>query len=487
MAHTGPLIWLFAGALLFAIVAHLPIPPLTWIALTMLVHASRSMRLIPGTAGTWLVLYVLLAIARRGEMPVPGPTYFVVVAVDTLVFVLAFTIDRFAAPKLTGVAATLVFPLALASIEFLRSRFTPGASWWSIAYSQYGFLSLMQLAAVAGVWGMTFAIGWFASTFELAWSHGFQLAAIRGPVMACGIALITIVSAGYVRLTNAPTDRPTIRAATLNRPVDLFVSGEMTRISEGRVAPGERERVRDKLSRLHEWFLEGTRREARAGARLIVWPEQNLLIFAGDEPAFLERARRVAADERVYLAMGMGTIHPDDRWPFENKLVLIDPAGAIVSTHVKTRPVMGWEANVMKRGHEPISIAATGDGRLAGAICFEADFPELIRRAGQGRADLLILAVNDWKAIKEAHFHMHVFRAIENGVTLVRGAASGLSGAVDPWGRVLAMSDFFAEGDRTMVAQIPMTRVPTLYARVGDLFAWACVAGLVLGLVLAAT
>ena len=46
----------------------------------------------------------------------------------------------------------------------------------------------------------------------------------------------------------------------------------------------------------------------------------------------------------------------------------------------------------------------------------------------------LILPVNEWKAIRKIHFQMHVFRAIENGVPVVRGAASGLSAAIDPWG-----------------------------------------------------
>ena len=73
---------------------------------------------------------------------------------------------------------------------------------------------------------------------------------------------------------------------------------------------------------------------------------------------------------------------------------------------------------------------------------------------------------------------MHVFRAIENGVPLVRAAASGLSAAIDPWGRVLSMSDFYADGDRTMTAQLPMGRIPTLYARTGDWFSWLCVTGL---------
>jgi predicted amidohydrolase len=56
---------------------------------------------------------------------------------------------------------------------------------------------------------------------------------------------------------------------------------------------------------------------------------------------------------------------------------------------------------------------------------------------------------------KNIHFQTHVFRAIENGVPLVRAAASGLSAAVDPWGRVLGVSDFYAAADRTMTAQLP--------------------------------
>jgi apolipoprotein N-acyltransferase len=74
---------------------------------------------------------------------------------------------------------------------------------------------------------------------------------------------------------------------------------------------------------------------------------------------------------------------------------------------------------------------------------------------------------------------MDTFRAIENGMSIVRAAASGLSGAIDPWGRVLGLADYFARGDRTMTAQVPIGRVPTLYAKTGDLFAWLCVAGVV--------
>jgi apolipoprotein N-acyltransferase len=124
-------------------------------------------------------------------------------------------------------------------------------------------------------------------------------------------------------------------------------------------------------------------------------------------------------------------------------------------------------------------VIATSDARIAGAICFEADFPEFIRQAAKQSADLIVLPVNEWKEVKDIHFQMHAFRAIETGAPLVRAAASGLSAAFDTRGRVLAVADYFSPGDRTLNAQVPIGHVPTLYAKTGDLFGWLCVAGLV--------
>jgi apolipoprotein N-acyltransferase len=345
---------------------------------------------------------------------------------------------------------------------------------------------MMQVAAVAGIWGITFLIAWGASTAEFAWARAFQWSLIRGPVLCYAAVLAVAVLGGSLRVWLAPTDAGAVRAATLNRPIDLFAPGEITRIAEDRLRDGERGTIDAKLARLHEWFLEGTRREARAGARLVAWPEQSLLVFSDGESSFIERARRVAGEERVSIAMGMAVIHHGDALPFENKLVLIDQSGAIVMSHLKTRPVAGWEEGIMKRGRVPVTVAATAEGRVAGAVCFEADFPEIMREAGRQRADLAVVVVNEWPEIKEVHFQMHAFRAIENGMAILRPAAAGLSAAIDPWGRIVGLSDFFAAGDRTMVAQVPARHVATLYARTGDLFAWLCVAGLTIALAAAA-
>jgi apolipoprotein N-acyltransferase len=313
----------------------------------------------------------------------------------------------------------------------------------------------------------------------MASARGFDWHVVRPAVLAYAAVAGALVVGGSVRVALAPTDQPSVRVAMVNRPIDLFAPGEMTRIAEARMKDDERVQLAVKLTRLHDWFLESSRREARAGARLIAWPEANLLIFHEDEPAFLERAQRLARDEHAYLAMGLGTIYPGEALPMENKAVLIDPSGRIIVSYRKAHAVPGWEASIMKRGEGPLPVVATSAGRWATAICFDADFPEFIRQAGQGSADLLIVPANDWREIKSLHAEMAAFRAVENGVSLVRPAASGVSSVVDPWGRTLGMTDFFAQGDRTLTVQVPVGRVPTPYARTGDLFAWLCVVGLV--------
>ncbi len=78
------------------------------------------------------------------------------------------------------------------------------------------------------------------------------------------------------------------------------------------------------------------------------------------------------------------------------------------------------------------------------------------------------------------HVAQHVFRAIENGVSLFRqDATKGVSFATDPYGRMLASVDSLATSERLTVAQVPTHGVRTVYAAIGDLFGWASVAGFV--------
>jgi apolipoprotein N-acyltransferase len=78
---------------------------------------------------------------------------------------------------------------------------------------------------------------------------------------------------------------------------------------------------------------------------------------------------------------------------------------------------------------------------------------------------------------------MAEFRAIENGTALFRITRWGGSGAIDPYGRRLAWMEDFSTPDNVMVAHVPVKAgICTLYARTRDVFGWACVAALAVGI-----
>src|SRR5439155_7554226 len=109
----------------------------------------------------------------------------------------------------------------------------------------------------------------------------------------------------------------------------------------------------------------------------------------------------------------------------------------------------------------------------------DRDFPDIIRRVGQANADILLVPSGDWRAIDPYHTQMATFEAIEAGSSLVTQVDDGLSVAVDYEGHVLASTDFFTTDPQVMVAYVPIQGVHTIYATIGDLFAWLSIAGLV--------
>jgi len=109
-------------------------------------------------------------------------------------------------------------------------------------------------------------------------------------------------------------------------------------------------------------------------------------------------------------------------------------------------------------------------------------FAYLGRAAAQNGANLLVNVTNDaWYGRTSApyqHFSMAVFRAVETRRALVRSANTGISGFIDPLGRVLSQTALFE--DAVLVADVPMMGAQTLYMKRGDFFALACtIAGLI--------
>ena len=222
---------------------------------------------------------------------------------------------------------------------------------------------------------------------------------------------------------------------------------------------------------------------AAGGARVIVWQEYGFQIAEDEEPAFIDYCSSLARGENVYICIGLIVYKKNLNLKGENKSILINPDGKVEWQYVKYNLVPGLETAKIKRGKPVLPFVQTPYGIFSTAICHDCDFPRYILQAGRGGADVLLNPTLDWKETTPLHTNMTVFRAVENGFSIMHPAGDGLSIAVDYHGNVLAVKNDFMTKNDIMFADIPVKGVRTIYSYTGDLFAWLCFIGLILILI----
>ena len=362
-------------------------------------------------------------------------------------------------------------------VEFGSAAGSPYGTWGAIAYTQTHDLPLMQIVSITGLYGISFLIHWTATVVNAAWEAEFDWSRSRGPVLRLAAALAVVHIWGGARLLAPSGDAVRVASFTARAkpPLDY---GDL--LHRRRDAAGV-DSLRARLGALHDSLLAIAAREADAGAKIVFWSEINGLVLKDDEAEFIARGERLAEQHGIYLGMALATFTPGEGY-YENQLVIACPEGRTIARYHKANPVPG---DPERGADKHLPVVETAYGRVAGAICFDADFPKFIHEAGRGRAGLLIISPSDWKDIDPIHTRMALVRGIENGCAVVRQTNQGLSAAADAYGRVLASEDFFHTRPSVMVSQVPTHRVRTIYRKVGDLFAWICVGVLVVFAVVA--
>ena len=131
-------------------------------------------------------------------------------------------------------------------------------------------------------------------------------------------------------------------------------------------------------------------------------------------------------------------------------------------------------------GDGVIPVVETKYGRISSSICYDADFPGSMQQLGRKKSELLLLPSGDWNAIAPYHAQMAIFRAIENGNSMLRQASGGLSVAVDYRGRLLKSFDYFQDGTKLWIAELPIAHMPTIYTVIGDSFAFLCIGAVII-------
>ena len=452
------------------------VPCAAWLAPLFLLRFARTQRL-------WISMPVLLvvqmaaaAFQMRGMFPGDGIAYWVTLLLTTVPALIPYAIDRAMLRRLSGLAATLFFPLAYAAIDYIGS-FSPYGSWGAVGYSQYGELALLQLTAVTGLWGVTFLIGWFAAVGNLIWESGWKSRLSVRAAAAFLFILALVLFGGGVRLTVFAPHSPTVRIASLSAQPLADPPG-LQRLVDGQATADDLAQIRAWAKDVDEDLLRRADVAARDGARIVFWAEGNASVLKGDEPALLSEGSQLAARDGIYLGMALAVWVPGAARVLENEIVMIEPDGTIAWHYRKAHPVPGAEAAMAAPSDGKLRVLDTPFGRLSAAICFDADFPGTLRQAGSMKTDIVLNPSNEWAAIDPWHTQMASLRAIEEGASIVHQASHGLSAAFDYQGNRLAAVDYFRSPGSAMIADVPTRGVRTLYSRLGDWFAWACIAAL---------
>jgi apolipoprotein N-acyltransferase len=230
---------------------------------------------------------------------------------------------------------------------------------------------------------------------------------------------------------------------------------------------------------------------ARAGARLVVWPESAVHgLWLSDERWPREWITDLA--RRTGSALLVNDLTRGDGGTYRNAAVPVRPDGSIGPWYEKLHlvpfgeyvPYQGLlpfvshftaEVGDFRPGERLVVPEAAGR-RLGILICYEAIFPEMAAAAARQGAEVLVNLTNDFWFGRSAgplqHRDLAVLRAVETGRPFLRAANTGVSTIVDPWGRRLGELPVGREG--VLVANLPVPGRSPPALRVGGVLPWTC-------------
>ncbi len=385
----------------------------------------------------------------------------------------------------------LALPLGWVGLEFMRATWFTGFAWNPLGGSQFEVVSLIQMAAWTGVYGVSAVVMLVnvavALTVDRYIREGLRSHRAWHPelMLAFLVLAISMTRGGrHMRLGDEPTTQ--LRVAVIQPNIPQYQKW----------TPEFVDHIYDQLASLTSMALQV------GDPDLVIWPETAV-------PDYVRQSRRSYGLVRELTTMGAPLLvgSMDVEWVDEgkprhfNSSLLFNRDGVLVESYDKQHLVMFGEYVPLSRflpfmtamtpieasfdaGSESTAfVLDEPEVRFAVLICFEDTVARLARRAVRQGARLLINQTNDawFRESSAARQHMthSVFRAVENQVPVVRAANTGVSCGIDRHGRihnVLAdeTGNTFVSGFQMMSVQTPAgEQVPTFYARHGDWLGWS--------------
>ncbi len=469
----------------FEVLAFIALVPLLWVLEGKKPHEAFTLGLVSGLVSFGIIIWwVKISMATYGGLP--ASLAWLITAVLALYLALYPALFAFFLVRIHAGGSVLTFLLAAplwVSLELLRAYFMTGFPWALLGYSQYRYLHVIQIADLVGVYGVSFFIVFVNAAI---W-HFFRFPRKAPFALAIGVSLAAafVWGYGYLRLHEVP-----IETAGAARAVGI-VQGNVDQSVKW--SPKWRRGILENMGKLTKELRGRFPKDGSAAPPLIVWPEAAAPLVYGRHAHEQKYLRDVAKDANSHLLFGVIGKREVKQGPkLTNSAYLLSPEGAESGRYDKMHllpfgeyvplsrllffvkklvPVIG----AFKPGDKP-EIFSAAKGKFGVLICFEVIFPRVVRR--MKNAQFLVNITNDaWfgeTAASEQHLSMVAFRAVEFRMPVVRSANTGISALIDPTGAIRVRSPLFEEWIHADAISLKKD-APSVYARVGDMFAYICV------------
>jgi apolipoprotein N-acyltransferase len=379
-------------------------------------------------------------------------------------------------------------PFIWVSLEHIITHILTGFPWGLIGYGQYKNLYFIQLASITGITGLSFILVLFQSLFVLSMKLGK-----KAPFFAVLALVFLIHVSGFVSIKDIPAEGNSFSASVIQGNVSSDIQWGHLSFEE--------------IESLFNQHLKLSSDAALKNNGLVIWPEFSVpLCFGcpyGIYREFKNRLYRFVQETRCTLLLGTNEkAETDGETKYYNTSLLLKPDLSENQYH-KIHLVPFGEYTPYKKIFAFISRVthAIGDitpgeqyvlhdyrgNKFGTPICYEIIFPDLVRRFTKNGAHFLVTITNDgWYGRSSApyqHFAIAVLRAVENRRYLLRAATTGISGIVDPYGRVLSKSELMTQ--TFLYDTITPLDKKTLYTKYGDVLPYASLTLTVFFLILA--
>jgi apolipoprotein N-acyltransferase len=376
----------------------------------------------------------------------PLPALVATITLVAGIYAGVVLLTRWTAREAPPALAVFTYPLLLVCSEWSFGLVSPHGAFGAMGHALVDVLPLLQMASLGGLPALTFCVALVPMALAVALATP---AAARRASIAGGIPLLLAMGFGIARLSQDYQGEARVALIGLDRYEAAAYGGDSADLAVARE------------------FAALIKTAASAHPDYIVLPEKQLggARVADGSAALLAQAAAAAAPATVIAGFDE-VIDGDQR---VNSAQVLVP-GQPLRRYIKRRLIPGVEQGYVVGGGSFV------EGTRGVAICKDMDFPRMIRDYGRREVELMLVPAWDFVADGRLHARMALIRGVENGFALARAATAGRLTVSDRYGRVIAEAITSPEQPVTLVADVGLRGGATLYARVGDAFAWLCAA-----------